>query len=120
MGHVLIVDDDEFCRDYLRRVLERRGYEVSEAEDVQGALTQQRTHAAGVVITDYNLPDGNGVLLAQHLRESYAKVRLILITGGSTRNTVTQPPPSQLFDKVLQKPLPPDVLETTLNALLAS
>ena len=63
---VLLVDDDEFARCFVRTVLQRAGYEVHEAVDVAGALAVAPVENPVAVVTDWNLLDGNGEKRARH------------------------------------------------------
>ena len=48
MNHLLIIEDEPVIRVALRRLLERHGHQVSEAESVEAAET-------GGKLADYNL-----------------------------------------------------------------
>jgi DNA-binding NtrC family response regulator len=64
MNHLLIIEDEPVIRGALRRLLERHGHQVSEAESVEAA--EQEGHLAdyNLIITDLRLPGqpGNAVL----------------------------------------------------------
>jgi DNA-binding response OmpR family regulator len=111
---VLLVDDDEFARGFARTVLERAGYEVHEAEDVATALVSADSFLPVAVVTDWRLPDGDGIELAQRIRERLDDLPVILMTGDSS---VFDPPESSMavFSKVLHKPFPPSALERAIR-----
>ena len=58
---VLLVDDEDMVRHYMRRVLEADGYSVLEAGKGQDPLSTLTTFAVDLVITDLRMPtmDGN-------------------------------------------------------------
>ncbi len=74
MKIVLLVDDDESKRSVIRYGLENNlneEYKIEEAEDGDSALDlylKYKEHIIGV-ITDCNMPKGNGVNLCRNLRE---------------------------------------------------
>ncbi|MDX9873675.1 MAG: sigma-54 dependent transcriptional regulator [Spongiibacteraceae bacterium] len=82
MSSILIVEDEDVIRSALRRLLERNGFEVSEATSVQGALEQCQGQDFDLIISDLRLPGAPGTDLLQKTEDvpvlimtSYASVR---------------------------------------------
>jgi DNA-binding NtrC family response regulator len=115
---VLLVDDDEFARGFVRTVLERAGYEVHEAEDVAAALAAARTAFPHVVVTDWNLPDGNGGALARALHVDESNLPVILITGEAPGVEPLMDEASGEFSAILHKPFAPSVLEKAIHSAI--
>jgi DNA-binding response OmpR family regulator len=115
---VLLVDDDEFARSFVRTVLERAGFEVHEAEDVAGALSTARTTNPYAVITDWNLPDGNGGALARTLHLDESKLPVILITGEAAGTEPMVDEACSEFSAILHKPFAPSALEKAIQAAI--
>jgi DNA-binding response OmpR family regulator len=116
-ARILLVDDDEFARSFVRVVLERSGFEVHEAEDVAAAMNSAKSLDLAAVVTDWNLPDGDGRELARHLHEKSAALPVILITGdliGLETDGV-----DQLFTAILHKPFSPSALEEAIRVATA-
>ena len=68
MASILIVDDDERFRGIARRLLEREGFDVvGEAEDGRAALAAARELEPDVVLLDVQLPDLDGLEVAERL-----------------------------------------------------
>ena len=81
MDKILIVEDEDVIRNALRRLLERNGYDVTEAMSVQDAL-QHPLETFQLIISDLRLPGAPGTDLIQKTEEvpvlimtSYASVR---------------------------------------------
>jgi DNA-binding response OmpR family regulator len=113
---VLLVDDDEFARGFARTVLERAGFAVHEVEDMAGALSAVDAVHPTAVVTDWNLPDGSGGVLARRLHEQTERLPVILITGDGSAN---DPMPDLLdhdFTAVIYKPYSPSALERAILA----
>jgi CheY-like chemotaxis protein len=53
---VLVVDDEEMVRRFMRRVLEGEGYRVLEASNGDEALSILQTFAIDLVVTDIRMP----------------------------------------------------------------
>jgi CheY-like chemotaxis protein len=85
VSRILVVDDEPDQRFLLRRILQRAGYEVSEANDGAAALRAVRESAPDLVVTDVMMPVMNGVELIRCLREDPATARIpILAASGDT------------------------------------
>ncbi len=115
---VLLVDDDEFARGFVRTVLERAGFEVHEAEDVAAALSTARRANLRAVVTDWNLPDGNGGALARSLHVNESHLPVILITGEAAGSEPLVDEACGEFSAILYKPFAPSVLEKAIHAAI--
>ena len=65
----LIVDDDELSLEILQDVLVQLGYEVERAHNGKEALSRLRKHSIHLVITDWEMPEMNGLELCRAIRE---------------------------------------------------
>lgn len=85
MNHrsILIIDDDEQIRAFLRRVLEAAGYMVTEAPNGQEGLRQFRQTPTALVITDLFMPDRDGLEVTMALHRESPTAKIIVLTGGS-------------------------------------
>ncbi len=80
---ILVVEDDEFVREYEKTILEDSGYEVVTAGDGLEALTifRERRHEISLAIMDMGLPKMNGVKVMAEIRRAMPDVRVILTSG---------------------------------------
>lgn len=86
MSRILVVDDEPDQRFLLRRILQRAGHEVSEANDGAAALRAVRESAPDLVVTDMMMPVMDGVELIRCLRGDPATAHIpILAASGDTR-----------------------------------
>jgi CheY-like chemotaxis protein len=116
---VLLVDDEDSLRKVLKDLLERDGYDVSEARDGVQALDQVDRVGPDIVVLDLNLPalDGYGVLSQLRSRPATASIPVIVLTAkGDEDNEV------RVFelgaDDFLQKPFRARALSARLEAVL--
>ncbi|MFO8082128.1 MAG: response regulator [Armatimonadota bacterium] len=84
---VLIVEDDEPIRRFLRTSLKNNGYRLLETESGKQALTLVSSHMPDLIILDLGLPDIDGVELIEDLR-TWSSIPLIPATPPS-------PPPPE-------------------------
>jgi DNA-binding response OmpR family regulator len=116
-ARVLLVDDDEFARAFARTVLVRAGFEVIEADNVASAIASASSINPAAVVTDWNLPDGDGGTLARSLHQISAVLPVILVTGD-TAEIESQPAIALKFDTILTKPFTPSALEHAIHKAL--
>ncbi len=89
--HLLVVEDEAGVRGYTAGVLERAGYQVTEAADAQEALAAVERHEIpfAVLISDVILPGMNGPELLAVIRERHPQQR-VLFTSGYTAGEWTE------------------------------
>jgi two-component system cell cycle sensor histidine kinase/response regulator CckA len=82
---VLLVEDDEGVRHFLRRALQRGGYTVLEARNAGEALLIFEQHPGPIplMVTDVVMPRLTGPQLAARLRAIRATLRVVYVSGYS-------------------------------------
>jgi putative two-component system response regulator len=87
----LVVDDDDEIRRVLRRLLEREGFDVQEADGVDGALeVLAHDGEVGLVISDLHMPHRNGTELLNELLVQYPDTSVIMVTGDGDVSTAVE------------------------------
>ncbi len=79
---ILVVDDEQGVRLFLRRMLEREGFAVVEAENGSSALASVRKENPAMILLDIKMPDIDGFEVCKKIRE-FSSVPVILLTGLS-------------------------------------
>lgn len=79
---VLHADDVEIVRTFLSRGLVRLGYEVTSVADVGSALWAFDAGSFEVVITDHDMPGGNGLALVKALHNEQFAGRIFVLSGA--------------------------------------
>ena len=82
MKRLLVIDDEPFVRDALKRVLEEDELQVDVAADAESALVQLNRQAYDLVILDIIMPGMDGVELLRRVRAEFPGLRVIAISGG--------------------------------------
>jgi two-component system KDP operon response regulator KdpE len=77
---VLVVEDEEQMRTYVRIALESHGYQMLEAPTAGEGIRQARAHAPDIVILDLGLPDADGSTVTRRIRE-YSRVPILVISA---------------------------------------
>lgn len=81
--NVLVVDDEPDVRSLVRLLLERAGYDVSEAVDGRAALRHIFSEVPDLVLLDVTMPDIDGWQTLQRIRD-VTDVPVIMLTAAST------------------------------------
>ena len=106
---VLIVDDDVSFLITLKTFLARHGYETDEASSYQKALDKIQTTSFDVILTDFRLPDKNGLELLQSIREKSLQSLVILMTAYADIRMAVKAIKHGAYEYVA-KPVNPDEL----------
>ena len=80
-GKILVTDDDQTSRESMQKVLERDGYVVEIAEDVDRALEQLRDNHFDLIVCDYRMPEKTGLDLLRELRGFDMQVPVLLVSA---------------------------------------
>lgn len=102
---VLIVDDDDLVRSALLRCL--RGYTQFEVDAVgssQEAFDRFSAAPYDVVVSDYKMPQIDGVELLTWVAESYPATRRILLTGHAELHAAIAAVNEAGVYRIIQKP----------------
>ncbi len=113
----IVVDDSSTMRSWLRWVLERRGFEVEEAENgISGLRLLQQGGALDLAIIDWNMPEMSGLSLVQALREDsrFDGMRLIMATTETDLSGVAKALRCGA-DEYVMKPFDEDMLVDKLK-----
>jgi signal transduction histidine kinase len=107
--HVVFIDDDLLVRTVVQDMLRKLNYQVTLFASPEMAIEWYKTHSSEVslVITDYAMPDQNGLEMAECLQDIHA-VPVILISGFRAVGSRRQQHQSGVV-KILNKPV--DVME---------
>jgi DNA-binding response OmpR family regulator len=80
---ILIVDDEPDVRDVLVEYFVSHGYAVMGAESAGVAKTMAAEHSIDLALVDIHMPGEDGLSLARHLRERYAKIAIVMLTSAA-------------------------------------
>ena len=78
---ILVVDDEDFHRELMQKLLSRLGYEVAVAESAEEAFALLKREKFPVIITDLIMLEMDGVEFCQSLRETDTKTVVIALSG---------------------------------------
>jgi two-component system cell cycle response regulator DivK len=83
---ILVADDDRDTRELYRACFDTSGYQTAEAGTGSAAIVTAAGIVPDVLITDYVLPDVDGLTVARRLKANHrtAGIRILMVTGFGT------------------------------------
>lgn len=116
---ILVVDEHEAVRNYVREILEIRGYQVRTAPSGPIALQVENEQSGplDLLVTDVVMPQMNGVELANRLINQHRQAKVLYISGYSElAQQLTQSTNGDIH--LLAKPFTPEALANKVRSLL--
>ena len=118
---ILVVDDSSTMRRILRSTLNRLGYmEITEAGNGVEALAKACEQKFDCVLTDWNMPEMDGLELTVKLREKpeYKDVPIVMVTTEGGKADVLEALTKGTTSYIV-KPFTPDVLKQKMDELFS-
>ncbi len=81
MVKILLAEDDDALRAFLKKALEKAGHEVIDFPDGELAWEVLREAPVDLLLTDIVMPAMDGIELARLAAEKYPGLRIMFITG---------------------------------------
>lgn len=114
---ILLVEDDAMLGDALCAGLSLEGLEVDWVRDMPGARLAVVDHAYSAILLDLGLPEGSGLAVLRHLRESFDATPVLIITARDRLSERVQGLDAGA-DDYLVKPFQLDELFARLRAVV--
>ncbi|ROL56699.1 response regulator [Bacteroidetes/Chlorobi group bacterium Naka2016] len=116
----LVVDDSPTMRRIVINALKSFGVEdIVEAEDGQDALAKLKENKIDFVITDWNMPNMNGLDLTKTIRssEQWSNLPILMVTTRGLKEDIIQALQAKVNNYIV-KPFTPQVLKEKILAIL--
>ena len=120
---LLVVDDSSTMRRIIKNTLSRLGYEevLEGADGLQGWSVLDANPDMGMLITDWNMPEMNGLELVKKVRADarFADLPIIMVTTEGGKAEVITALKAGVNNYIV-KPFTPQVLKEKLSAVLGT
>jgi len=117
MAKILIVDDAEFLRVRISKMLTGDGFDVVEADNGLKAIEAYKTHKPDMVLMDITMPEMDGLSALKELRKIDPNAKVIMLTALGQESVVLEAVKSGAKDFVV-KPFERDRVMSAINKLL--
>ncbi len=114
---ILVVDDEEGILDVTEGYFQRKGYEVYTAVNGIEALSVLKKVKIGCVFTDINMPQMDGLELAENIRQIESTLPVVIMTGYPSLENSIQTLKNGVVDYLI-KPVNLEQMELTLKRIL--
>ena len=111
---ILVVDDEDFHRELMQKLLSKLGYEVAVAESAEEAFSLLEREKFPVIITDLIMLEMDGVEFCQMIRETDTKTVVIALSGHSDLYNIDKLKEAG-FDNHLTKPFKIEIISRAIK-----
>lgn len=101
---ILVIDDNDILREYIRFVLESNGYSVDESADGNEGLSRFSANKYAVVITDMVMPGKDGYETIHALKILNPDIHIIAMSGMDMHDHLYETTNIFKADAMLTKP----------------
>ena len=101
-GNILVVDDNNFLRIAVSKMLSQLGYEVSSADSGKNGLSIFLKNKFDIVLSDYEMPGMDGVAFACSVKKTSPCTPVVIMTGAGSETVLSRK--TTAVDKVISKP----------------
>tara|TARA_B100000029_G_scaffold769_1_gene937 strand:+ start:989 stop:1561 length:573 start_codon:yes stop_codon:yes gene_type:complete len=112
---LLIVDDDNPFRDRLARAMEKKGFQVIQAETVEQGVNKVKNSPPAFAVVDLRLADGNGLEVIKEIQKQNKNSKVVMLTGYGNIPTAVAAVKAGAIDYI-PKPADADDVEKALLA----
>ncbi len=118
MAKILIVDDAEFLRVRITKMLSGDGFEVFEAENGLKALNTYKEVHPDVVLMDVTMPEMDGLSALKEIRKFDPQARVVMLTALGQESVVLEAVKSGARDFIV-KPFERERVVNAIQKLIA-
>ncbi|MBW2039766.1 MAG: sigma-54-dependent Fis family transcriptional regulator [Deltaproteobacteria bacterium] len=111
---VLVIDDEENLRHFLKMILEEEGYEVETAKDGMEALEKMEEKVWDIILCDIRMPKMDGMAFLQEVKARRMEGTVIMMSAYGTVDTAVEAMKIGAYDYV-SKPFNADEIILTLK-----
>jgi len=118
MAKILIVDDAEFLRVRISKMLTGDGFDVIEADNGAKAVEVYKSNHPDMVLMDVTMPEMDGLTALKHIRSFDPQAKVIMLTALGQESVVLEAIKSGARDFVV-KPFERERVLSAINKLIA-
>ncbi len=117
MEKILIIDDDKLNLKVIKEILLKVGYKILEADSGRAGILLVNSEHPDLVITDFQMPEMNGLDVLYEIRKINLGIPVIILTGFGDVVLTIKSIQLGAFD-FLEKPIDPVQLRSTVQSAL--
>ena len=117
MKRILIIDDDTYICKLLDKYLSKHGYETETALTGASAVNRLKESNFDLVLSDYRLPDKDGLFILNQVKSKDPSVPVIIMTAYEEMSTAIKLIKSGAYDYITKPLIPEEVLGLLREAM---
>lgn len=90
MAKIMLVDDSSFMRERCKKILEKEGHQVVQAEDGALAVEKYKKENPQLVFMDITMPNLNGIEAVEKIIEFDKNAKIIMLSAMGQKTTVME------------------------------
>jgi two-component system chemotaxis response regulator CheY len=117
---ILAVDDSPTMRRIIINTLKRAGFnDIAEATDGKDALAKMQVEDFNFIITDWNMPEMDGLTFVTNLRSNkeYESLPVLMVTTRSVKDDIVEAMKAGVNSYIV-KPFTPETLKEKIMQVL--
>jgi DNA-binding response OmpR family regulator len=119
MRKILVIEDEIDVQKVVAKRLSQHGFEVFVADDGCHGIELAHREGPDLIILDFMLPAGNGLVVLKNLRSSsHTRYIPVVVLTGMKNEEYKQKMLDEGVDAYLEKPYEPDELIGTIEGIL--
>jgi CheY-like chemotaxis protein len=111
---ILVVDDEDFHRDLMQKLLFKLGYDVAVVDSAEAAFSHLAKEKVSVIITDLIMLEMDGLEFCQKIRETDNKTIVIALSGHTDLYDLEKLKEAG-FDNHLTKPFKVEAIQEAIQ-----
>ncbi len=115
MNKILVVDDEQSMRDFLKILLVKGGHNVVTAKNGDQALSMLDKQTFDLVISDIRMPGMSGLELLESIREHFGDLPVIMITAFASPDDAVRAMKNGAYDYI-SKPFNVDEIKSVIHS----
>lgn len=115
MTNILVVDDEQSMRDFLKILLQKEGYGVETGNNGATALKKLQSASFDLLISDIRMPGMSGLDLLSQVKESNPDLPVIMITAFASPDDAVSAMKNGAFDYI-SKPFNVDEIKSVISS----
>ena len=114
---VLVIDDEQLMRDFVKETLTRAGCKVALAPDGKTGIDVLEKEPIDLVVTDLKMPQMDGLEVLRQVKTGFPGVNVVIMTAYATVETAVSALKAGAIDYIM-KPFTPDEIEVVVEKAL--
>lgn len=116
----LVVDDSAAMRRINAKALEAIGWQVTTASGGREALERVTSEPFDLVLTDWHMPDGDGIYLVKGIRADArtSSLKVLMVTSEATHEAISDAITAGV-DELVMKPFTAESLQERVSQLMS-